>query len=99
MLTLSTTLLSRGTLQLGMSSFDDAEESFEKQLRDWLSKCPSCVLSPQEMLHARRGTPTVQVGQRFEFDERCHARDNPPNHTLARQLVQYNGRTKNRIYF
>jgi len=82
-----------------MSSFDDAVESYEKQLRDWLSKCPACVLSPQVMLHARRGTAMIQVGQSFEFDERLHARDNPPNHILARQLVQYNGKIKNPIIF
>jgi len=82
-----------------MSSFDNAVESYEKQLRDWLSKCPLCVLSPQVMLHARRGTAMVQVGQSFEFDERLHARDNPPNHLLARQLVQYNGKIKNPIIF
>src|SRR5712664_2414242 len=82
-----------------MSSFGDAVESYEKQLRDWLSKCPACVLSPQVMLHARRGTAMVQVGQSFEFDERLHARDNPPNHILARQLVQYNGKIKNPIIF
>src|SRR6266581_1186169 len=70
-----------------MSSFDNAVESYEKQLRDWLSRCPACVLSPQVMLHARRGTAMVQVGQSFEFDERLHARDNPPNHLLAQLLV------------
>src|SRR6058998_665970 len=80
-----------------MSSFDNAVESYEKQLRDWLSKCPLCVLSPQVMLHARRGTAMVQVGQSFEFDERLHARDNPPNHFLARQLVQYSGKIKTPI--
>lgn len=89
----------KGRLLGGMSSFDNAVESYEKQLRDWLSKCPLCVLSPQVMLHARRGTAMVQVGQSFEFDERLHARDNPPNHLLARQLVQYNGKIKNPIIF
>ncbi|HZY47381.1 MAG TPA: hypothetical protein VFE96_06250 [Candidatus Bathyarchaeia archaeon] len=74
-------------------------QSYETQLREWLSKCPSCVLSPKVMLHARRGTAMVQVGQSFEFDERLHARDNPPNHLLARQLVQYNGKVKNPIIF
>jgi len=82
-----------------MSSFQSEIESFEKDLRDSLSKCPICVLSPQVMLHARRGTAMVQVGQSFEFDERLHARDNPPNHILARQLVQYNGKVKNPIIF
>jgi len=86
-------------MYLGMSSFDDAVESYEKQLREWLSKCPACVLSPQVMLHARRGTTIIQLGQSFEFDERLHARDNPPNHILARQLVQYNGKIKNPIIF
>ena len=82
-----------------MSSFQDAVQSYEGQLRDWLSKCPNCVLSPQVMLHARRGTAMVQVGQSFEFDERLHSRDNPPNHILARQMVQFNGRVKNPIIF
>lgn len=82
-----------------MSSFQTAVQSYESQLREWLSKCPGCVLSPQVMLHARRGTAMVQVGQSFEFDERLHSRDNPPNHLLARQLVQYNGKVKNPIIF
>ena len=83
----------------GMSSFGLAVETYEKQLRDWLSKCPVCLLSPQVMLHARKGMAMIQVGQSFEFDERLHARDNPPNHLLARQLIQYNGKIKNPIIF
>ena len=82
-----------------MSSFGLALETYEKQLRDWLSKCPVCLLSPQVMLHARKGMAMIQVGQSFEFDERLHARDNPPNHLLARQLIQYNGKIKNPIIF
>src|SRR5260370_42542143 len=93
----STTLFQSAAVLEGMSSFGDAVESYEKQLRDWLSKCPACVLSPQVMLHARRGTAMVQVGQSFEFDERLHARDNPPNHILSRQLVQYSETAKSPI--
>jgi len=95
----STTLLSSRAILWGMSSFGLAVETYEKQLRDWLSKCPVCLLSPQVMLHARKGMAMIQVGQSFEFDERLHARDNPPNHLLARQLIQYNGKIKNPIIF
>ena len=82
-----------------MSSFTSAVQSYESQLRDWLSKCPACVLSPQVSLNARRGTAMVQVGQSFEFDERLHARDNPPNRLVADRLVPYNGKLKNPIIF
>ena len=41
----------------------------------------------------------VQVGQSFEFDERLHARDNPPNRLVADRLVPYNGKLKNPIIF
>ncbi len=82
-----------------MSSFDDSVKSYENKLRDWLSKCPDCVLSPQVALHARRGSAMVQVGQSFEFDERLRARDNPPNRLVANRLVPFNGKVKNPIIF
>ena len=82
-----------------MSSFENAVESYENQLREWMSKCPACLLSPQVSLHARRGSAMVQVGQSFEFDERLHARDNPPNRLVADRLVPYNGKLKNPIIF
>ena len=80
-----------------MSSFNDSVKSYETQLRDWLSKCPSCMLSPQVSLHARRGKAMVQVGQSFEFDERLRGRDNPPNRLVANRLVPFNGMIKNPI--
>jgi len=82
-----------------MSSFDNWVKSYEIQLRDWLSKCPNCLLSPQVSLHARRGTAMVQVGQSFEFDQRLGNRDNPPNRLVANRLVPYNGKLKNPIIF
>lgn len=82
-----------------MSSFDNWVKSYEIQLRDWLSKCPACMLSPQVALHAQRGTAMVQVGQSFEFDQRLGRHDNPPNHLVANRLVPFNGKVKNPIIF
>jgi len=82
-----------------MSSFDNWVKSYEIQLRDWLSKCPACMLSPQVALHAQRGTAMVQVGQSFEFDQRLRGQNNPPNHLVAKRLVPFNGKVKNPIIF
>jgi len=71
----------------------------EVQLRDWLSRCPVCQLSPQVSLHARKGMVMVQVGQSFEFDERLRAHDNPPNRLVAEHLVSYNSKVENPIIF
>src|SRR5881409_4060571 len=82
-----------------MNSFNERVKSDEVQLRDWLSRCPTCQLSPQVSLHARKGMVMVQVGQSFEFDERLRAQENPPNRLLASRLVPYNGKVKNPIIF
>jgi hypothetical protein len=41
----------------------------------------------------------VQVGQSFEFDERLHGQNNPPNRIFANHLLPYNGKIKNPIIF
>ena len=66
-------------------------------MRDWLSRCPICQLSPQVSLHARKGMAMVQVGQSFEFDERLRAHNNPPNRIVAQRLVSYNDKVENPI--
>ncbi len=82
-----------------MNSYNNGVKLYEAQLREWLSKCPSCALSPQVSLHARRGTAMVQVGQSFEFDERLRGQSNPPNRMIADLLLPYNGKVKNPIIF
>ena len=82
-----------------MNSYEDGVRLYEAQLRDWMSKCPLCVLSPQVSLHARKGTAMVQVGQSFEFDERLRDRNNPPNRIISNLLLPYNGKIKNPIIF
>jgi hypothetical protein len=82
-----------------MSSYDNQVKALEVQVRDWMAKCPNCMLSPQVALHARRGTAMVQVGQSFEFDQRLKAYDDPPNYMVANRLVPFNGKVKNPIIF
>jgi hypothetical protein len=80
-----------------MNSYDNSVKLHETQLREWMSKCPTCALSPQVSLHARKGTAMVQVGQSFEFDERLRGRTNPPNRIITNLLLPYNGKVKNPI--
>ncbi len=80
-----------------MNSYDTGVKLYEAQLREWMSKCPSCQLSPQVSLHARKGTAMVQVGQSFEFDERLRDRNSPPNRFITNLLLPYNGKVKNPI--